>query len=55
MRAWESIEVEKGRRKGRWYFFTFRFGPIKNANGNFVPFLVFFDFNPIRRFDLQGV
>ena len=44
VRALESVEVEKGRRKGRWYFFTFRFGPIKNANDNFVPFQVFFRF-----------
>ena len=44
-RAWESIEIEKGRREGRWYFVTFRFGPIgpiKNKQRQFLSVSSFF-------------
>jgi hypothetical protein len=54
-RAWESIEIEKEGEKGGGIFLRSVLVRSKNNNDNFVPFLIFLDFNPIRRFDLQRV
>ena len=55
VRALESIEIEKEGERGGGIFLRSVLVRSKNNNDNFVPFQVFFDFNPITRFDLQRV